>query len=330
MDWYHIERQEGRVRTIEDSFKDLETLFKDKNTAESQTPRITLNDGLYMPKFTAQIDNGAIGCLADRNYVAGVRLPYVSSALASPPELSPIHPTQHTKANPLLEPIQTTQNFQKTSNVAAVQRLMQSPTQPRSALPIMTMPTQIVENPFAPVQSQKDSWKAQHKKSSAIIPPWIHVPEYSRFFVIKSSSLEHVKKSFYNGIWSSTFYGNKRLTEAYETLPEGAKVYLLFSVNASGRFCGVAEMRSSLRDDLDTSIWGDNSRYRNAFKVRWIVVRDVHNRSLKQFLIPSNDMKPVTNSRDTQEIPPAICKSILKLFKYEQSEVQSFLDDCYS
>lgn len=168
------------------------------------------------------------------------------------------------------------------------------------------------------------------KKTSAIIPPWIDVPEHSRFFVIKSSSLENVKKSFYNGIWSSTYFGNKRLSEAYFNLPKGSKIFLFFSVNASGRFCGVAEMISGLESGLDTSIWGNNEKYDTAFKVRWIVVRDVQNRLLKQFLIPSNDMKPVTNSRDTQEIPPAICKSILKLFKYDQTNVQSFLDHGYT
>ncbi|QLQ78405.1 hypothetical protein HG537_0A06520 [Torulaspora globosa] len=172
--------------------------------------------------------------------------------------------------------------------------------------------------------------KSCGKKSSAIIPPWIDVPEHSRFFVIKSSCLEHVKKSFYNGIWSSTHFGNKRLSEAYASLPVGAKIFLFFSVNGSGRFCGVAEMTSDLESGLDTSIWGDTKKYGAAFKVRWIIVRDVQNRLLKRFLIPANEMKPVTNSRDTQEIPAAICKSILKLFKYDQNNVQSFLDHDYS
>lgn len=194
-----------------------------------------------------------------------------------------------------------------------------------------TLGTQFNRVSIAPKQKiRQNGRKPGMSKSSAIIPPWIDVPEHSRFFVIKSSCLEHVKKSFYNGIWSSTHFGNKRLSDAYSNLPKGSKIFLFFSVNASGRFCGVAEMISDLESNLDTSIWGDKKKYGHAFKVRWIVVRDVHNRFLKHFLIPSNDMKPVTNSRDTQEIPPAICKSILKLFKYEQSNVKSFLDNDYS
>ncbi|GAV55433.1 hypothetical protein ZYGR_0AV00640 [Zygosaccharomyces rouxii] len=329
MDWYYVERP---ARTIEDSFKDLESIFKDKNGGD--TPRIPLTEGLYQP-----LDNNSIrwnGSVAseNNNYVATSRLPVVSASLEdSSAVCSPVQPTQ--------SPLNTFQALKAhVLRTAGPNQMAPSP-QPQPQPLQVNFQVQVQRAPSAaanvtsPIDGISTSanqlnWKSPQKKSSAIIPPWIHVPDHSRFFVIKSSSLEHVKKSFYNGIWSSTYYGNKRLSEAYESLPHGAKIYLLFSVNASGRFCGVAEMSSNLRDDLDTSIWRDNSRYRHAFKVRWIVVRDVHNRSLKQFLIPANDMKPVTNSRDTQEIPATICRSILKLFKYEQSEIQSFLDDDYA
>lgn len=188
-----------------------------------------------------------------------------------------------------------------------------------------------VSKPRSFQQITKDqAFNEFHKrKSSAIIPPWLNIPENSRFFVIKSSSLKHVKRSFYNGIWSSTHFGNKRLSEAYKTLNSGAKVFLFFSINTSGRFCGVAEMVSDLKMDLDTSIWEDEQKYGKAFKVRWVIVRDVNNRSLKRFLIPSNEMKPITHSRDTQEIPYSIGISIVNLFKTQDSDIFSFLDETY-
>lgn len=337
MDWHYIERP---VRTIEDSFKDLESIFKDKNT--SDTPRISLSREFYNP--LRDIEGGLNGDIAseNNNYIAAPRLPLVSPTLGGTAALcSPIQSVQsplssfQTPRAPVLRSMVPNQiaspppavplqlNFQS--------QMQHSSTMNATAAALNTMNT---ASPMGNTSLIKDlgtfNGKTSQKKSSAIIPPWIHVPDHSRFFVIKSSSLEHVKKSFYNGIWSSTFYGNKRLSEAYEGLPQGGKIYLLFSINASGRFCGVAEMSSGLRDDLDTSIWGQNTRYHHAFKVRWIIVRDVHNKSLKQFLIPANDMKPVTNSRDTQEIPSTISRSILKLFKHEQSEIQSFLDDDYS
>ncbi|CCK69586.1 mRNA-binding phosphate metabolism regulator KNAG_0C04850 [Huiozyma naganishii CBS 8797] len=172
-------------------------------------------------------------------------------------------------------------------------------------------------------------------KSSVIIPSWINIPEMSKFFIIKSNSLDHIKKSFYNGIWSSTHFGNKRLSEHFKRAQaDNGKMFLLFSVNGSGKFCGIAEMVTDLQLDLDTVLWDDRNKYGSAFKVRWLVVRDVHNKCLKRFLLPNNEMKPVTNSRDTQEIPYLIGVAILKIFKSQNplnsSELTSFLDIDYT
>lgn len=168
-------------------------------------------------------------------------------------------------------------------------------------------------------------------KSNAIIPSWINIPPNSKFFIIKCNNIEHIKKSFYNSIWSSTHFGNKRLSESYRNLDldTNAKLFLFFSVNGSGKFCGVAEMTSDLRDDLDTTIWTESEKFGNAFKVRWLIVRDINNKYLKRFLLPNNEMKPVTNSRDTQEVPPLIGTGMIKLFKSQsfQQYTTSFLDD---
>lgn len=187
-----------------------------------------------------------------------------------------------------------------------------------------------IQNSLQQTQHPKvhpSNYPSKKHKSLAIIPAWIHIPEHSKFFVIKSNSLKHIKKSFYNGIWSSTHYGNKRLSEAFKNTVTGAKVFLLFSVNASGRFCGVAEMVSDMQLDLDLTLWNDNAKkYAAAFKVRWIIVRDLHNKLLKRFLVPENEMKPVTNSRDTQEIPFSVGQSMIKMFKQDSVQMQCFLD----
>ncbi|KAL3235073.1 hypothetical protein RNJ44_02861 [Nakaseomyces bracarensis] len=167
-------------------------------------------------------------------------------------------------------------------------------------------------------------------KSLAIIPAWITVPQQTRFFVIKSSNLDHVKRSFYNGIWSSTHFGNRKLSQAYKELNNHAKLFLLFSVNSSGRFCGVAEMVSDIESHLDTSLWDDSYKFGGAFRVRWVIVRDLNNRSLKRFIIVENDMKSITKSRDAQEVPFEIGQSMLKLFLFDKSSgTQCFLDPEY-
>jgi len=85
-------------------------------------------------------------------------------------------------------------------------------------------------------------------------------PNYSRFFIIKSYTEEDVHKGIKYQLWSSTERGNKVLDDAFRDLQAlkskkdldadlevqqaiaEAQVYLLFSVNKSKHFCGVAKM----------------------------------------------------------------------------------------
>ena len=67
-------------------------------------------------------------------------------------------------------------------------------------------------------------------------------PQFARFFVIKSYTEDDVHKSLKYEIWSSTDPGNKRLDKAFKDTAGRGPIYLFFSVNASGHFCGMAEM----------------------------------------------------------------------------------------
>lgn len=141
----------------------------------------------------------------------------------------------------------------------------------------------------------------------------ILVPQGSRVFVIKSNSDENVRISYDRGIWASTDYGNCRLSRAYRNLPKGAKLFLLFSVNGSGQFCGIAEMTSDV-DRAKTHVWAEERSYKGLFSVSWRLVVDVPNRALRKFANPKNEMKPITQSRDTQEIPLDIARSVVEVF----------------
>jgi hypothetical protein len=67
-------------------------------------------------------------------------------------------------------------------------------------------------------------------------------PPFARYFVIKSYTEDDVHKSLKYEIWSSTDPGNKRLDKAFKETAGRGPIYLFFSVNASGHFCGMAEM----------------------------------------------------------------------------------------
>ena len=70
-------------------------------------------------------------------------------------------------------------------------------------------------------------------------------PKNARFFVIKSFSEDDIHRSIKYEIWCSTDHGNKRLDMAFRAMNNKGPIYLLFSVNGSGHFCGVAEMHAS-------------------------------------------------------------------------------------
>ncbi|EGW32033.1 uncharacterized protein SPAPADRAFT_138989 [Spathaspora passalidarum NRRL Y-27907] len=145
------------------------------------------------------------------------------------------------------------------------------------------------------------------------------VPQNSKFFVIKSYNILDVNASFTNNIWTSTELGNRRLDKAYQDLQVtgnpniDGKIFLFFSVNSSGKFCGIAEMKSRIDYTKTSDIWVEQTRWKGIFPVEWLLIKDVPNRFFQHLKVPSNEFKPVTNSRDTQEIPFEIGISMLKI-----------------
>ncbi|XP_019056796.1 PREDICTED: uncharacterized protein LOC104802611 isoform X2 [Tarenaya hassleriana] len=154
----------------------------------------------------------------------------------------------------------------------------------------------------------------------------------AKFFVIKSYSEDDVHKSIKYGVWSSTPHGNKKLQSAYENAQRiGAEkscecpVFLFFSVNASGLFCGVAEMTGPVAFDRDMDFW-QQDKWSGSFPVKWHIIKDVPNSCFRHIILQNNENKPVTNSRDTQEIVLKQGLEMLKIFK-DQAEKTSLLDD---
>lgn len=133
-----------------------------------------------------------------------------------------------------------------------------------------------------------------------------------RVFIIKSYSEDDIHRSIKYSIWCSTEHGNKRLDGAYRSMGNKGPLYLLFSVNGSGHFCGVAEMRSPVDYNAYAGVWSQD-KWKGKFEVKWIYIKDVPNNQLRHIRLENNDNKPVTNSRDTQEVPLEKAKQVLKV-----------------
>ncbi|XP_041953905.1 YTH domain-containing family protein 1-like isoform X2 [Alosa sapidissima] len=133
-----------------------------------------------------------------------------------------------------------------------------------------------------------------------------------RVFIIKSYSEDDIHRSIKYSIWCSTEHGNKRLDAAFRSATGKGPVYLLYSVNGSGHFCGVAEMRSPVDYSTSAGVWAQD-KWKGKFDVDWLFIKDVPNSQLRHIRLENNDNKPVTNSRDTQEVPLEKAKQVLKI-----------------
>lgn len=151
----------------------------------------------------------------------------------------------------------------------------------------------------------------------------------AKFFVIKSYSEDDVHKSIKYNVWSSTPNGNRRLDAAYSKAqgrsPWKCLIFLFFSVNTSGQFCGVAEMVGPVDFHKDMDFW-QQDKWSGSFPVKWHLVKDVPNSTFRHIILENNENKPVTNSRDTQEIPYKSGINMLALFK-SSPMTTSILDD---
>lgn len=152
--------------------------------------------------------------------------------------------------------------------------------------------------------------------------------ENAKFFVIKSFSEDNVHKSIKYSVWASTPHGNKKLDAAYHEAKETddrCPIFLLFSVNASGQFCGVAEMVGPVDFENSADYW-QQDRWSGQFPVKWLIIKDVPNSRFRHLLLENNDNKPVTHSRDSQEVKLEQGVEMLRTFK-EHDARTSILDD---
>lgn len=144
----------------------------------------------------------------------------------------------------------------------------------------------------------------------------------NRYFIIKSYSEDDVHRSIKYEIWCSTEHGNKRLDQAFrDAEADSSPIYLLFSVNGSGHFCGVAQMISAVDYNSVSSVWHQD-KWKGKFSLKWVYVKDVPNGQLRHIRLENNENKPVTNSRDTQEVPNPKGQQVLQIihtFKHSTS-----------
>ncbi|KAI3918366.1 hypothetical protein MKX01_041686 [Papaver californicum] len=164
------------------------------------------------------------------------------------------------------------------------------------------------------------------------LPDFVTNYENAKFFVIKSFQEVDIHKSIKYSVWASTQNGNKKLDavyhDAYKLSRETRKVcpiFLFFSANGSGQFVGLAEMTGPVDFDKNMDFW-QLERWNGFFPVEWRIIKDIPNHHFQHILNEFNEKKPVTYSRDTQEIGLKKGLEMLDIFKSYQVTTM-LLDD---
>ncbi|KFO90874.1 putative ATP-dependent RNA helicase YTHDC2, partial [Buceros rhinoceros silvestris] len=130
-----------------------------------------------------------------------------------------------------------------------------------------------------------------------------------RYFIMKSSNLQNIDISQQKGIWSTTPSNEQKLNRAFW---ESSIVYLIFSVQGSGRFQGFARMASEIGCEKSQD-WG-SAGFGGVFKVEWIRKESIPFQFAHHLLNPWNDNKKVQISRDGQEVEPQVGEQLLQLW----------------
>ncbi|KAF8542235.1 YTH domain-containing protein, partial [Trichophaea hybrida] len=120
-----------------------------------------------------------------------------------------------------------------------------------------------------------------------------------RFYVIKSTGELDIYSSMKWGIWTSTDLGNKRLDKGFRSHYGLGPVLLL--IMPSGKFCGVAEMTSTVDFTAKAGVWSEK-RWRGYFDVKWLYIKDIPMSQLRNIQVANNEGKNISISRDTQEL----------------------------
>jgi hypothetical protein len=86
-------------------------------------------------------------------------------------------------------------------------------------------------------------------------------------------------------------------------------------MNGSGRFVGIAKVASEVNESEIFEYWAMDDVWKGLFRVEWLVIKDIPNKFFKDIKLSNNAFKPVTNSRDTQEIPRVEGERMISIFE---------------
>ncbi|KAJ3065166.1 3'-5' RNA helicase ythdc2 [Podochytrium sp. JEL0797] len=198
--------------------------------------------------------------------------------------------------------------------------------------PLPSPPQQVMPPYFQPppIHPQGGLFTSQETTTSTTVR--FETPTQARFFIIKSFTQNDIAIAQTHGIWSTTLRNEGRLNDAFGSCEN---VFLIFSVNGSGGFTGVARMQAFAgnglgskgaggagdaatdieKDGVKVIVAGESLRllWDSPFPIKWLVRQFVPFRATDHLCNPWNEGKPVRIARDGTEIEPSVGYALMAL-----------------
>ncbi len=105
----------------------------------------------------------------------------------------------------------------------------------------------------------------------------------------------------------------KTLDEAYNSV---GKVLLIFNDQQSGRFLGLAEMKSAVAYEKYFPLWTQDFQ-KGLFEIQWIFIKDLPYYLFKEINLRMSDgvTRSITFCRNSQEVPYESAKKSLEIIE---------------
>ncbi|XP_048584251.1 3'-5' RNA helicase YTHDC2 [Nematostella vectensis] len=169
-----------------------------------------------------------------------------------------------------------------------------------------------------PDSSSNQQGMPRMETSSARSSPVQDKISEARFFIMKCNNQRNLDISMAKGIWATTIANEKKLNRAFK---ESKKVVLIFSVQGSGHFQGVAHMTSPIGREKSPEF--GSSSLGGVFTVEWITKANIPFQQAHHLVNPWNDHKKVQISRDGQELEPSIGAELCKLWEVDHTNTSN-------
>lgn len=136
----------------------------------------------------------------------------------------------------------------------------------------------------------------------------------SKFFMIRSLTLDDIHKGMKYGIWTSTHHNNKLLDKMYKEVNKNGttgKVYLFYRMPTMQTCLGVATMESEQDEDDEFGQWWNKHKTKGGFRIRWLYIKNVDLAPLDQ----KEEGKQIYTLPDCTEIAGENGMKQLNIFK---------------